>query len=170
MPRAWRPKGSRASKGSRFDGAEPVSAERGISSLIQTQGVADLYRIYLSAQWDGVDYHLAYIPPRFNVPHLGRVRLGAAHARLQRQDPQGDHDARYGGNAYGTLKFFDGFPSKETSEKIYDNLDFLRGVEVFLNFIPATSLEAMRRGMVEMGATTANQVIIFDQLMDSSPL
>ncbi len=30
---------------------------------------------------------------------------------------------------------------------VYDNLDFLRGVEVFLNFIPATSIEAIRRGM-----------------------
>ncbi|MDQ3774152.1 MAG: hypothetical protein M3461_07205 [Pseudomonadota bacterium] len=69
MPRAWRLKGSRASKGSRFDGAEPVFAERRISSLIQTQGVGDLYRIYLTAQWDGGDYHLAYIPRRFNVPH-----------------------------------------------------------------------------------------------------
>jgi hypothetical protein len=69
MPLAWRPKGSRASKGSRLDGAKPVSAERGISSLIQTQDVGDLYRIYLTVQRDGVDYNLAYIPPRFNAPH-----------------------------------------------------------------------------------------------------
>jgi len=55
----------------------------------------------------------------------------------------------------GTLKFFDGSPTKETTQKVYDNLDFLRGVETFLKFIPATSIEALRRGMVEMGATTA---------------
>jgi len=70
----------------------------------------------------------------------------------------------------GTLKFFDGFPTKETSEKVYDQLDFLRGVEVFLNFIPATSVEALRRGAVELGATTSSQAIIFDQLLDSAPL
>ena len=29
----------------------------------------------------------------------------------------------------GTLKFFDGIPTKETSALVYDNLDFLRGVE-----------------------------------------
>jgi hypothetical protein len=70
----------------------------------------------------------------------------------------------------GTLKFFDGLPTKETTQKVYDNLDFLRGVETFLKFIPATSIEGLRRGMVEMGATTANQVLIFDQLMDSDAL
>jgi hypothetical protein len=70
----------------------------------------------------------------------------------------------------GTLKFVDGFPTRETTQKVYDNLDFLRGVEIFLNFIPATSLEAMRRGNVEMGATAANQVLIMDKLLDSAPL
>ena len=31
----------------------------------------------------------------------------------------------------GTLKFFDGLPDKATVEKVYDNLDFMRGVDVF---------------------------------------
>lgn len=70
----------------------------------------------------------------------------------------------------GTLKFFDGFPTEETTQKVYDHLDFIRGVEVFLNFIPATSIEAMRRGNLELGAITANQVLIMDELCDSSPL
>ena len=42
-------------------------AGRAIGSLIQTQGVGDLYRIYLTSQRDGVDYNLAFIPPDFNV-------------------------------------------------------------------------------------------------------
>jgi len=41
---------------------------RAISSLIQTQGVGDLYRIYLTSQRDHVDFNLAYIPSSFNVP------------------------------------------------------------------------------------------------------
>jgi predicted acylesterase/phospholipase RssA len=44
-------------------------AERAISSLIQTQGVGDLYGIYLIALRDDVDYNLAFIPRTFNVPH-----------------------------------------------------------------------------------------------------
>ena len=70
----------------------------------------------------------------------------------------------------GALKFFDGFPTAETSQKLYDNLDYMRAVEVFLNFIPAASLEAMRLGMAEQGATKSNQVMLFDKLADSSPL
>lgn len=69
----------------------------------------------------------------------------------------------------GTLEFFDGLPSDETVEKVYDNLDFMRGVEAFLNFIPATSIEGIRRGMVKMGATRSNQVTIMNRLMDSNP-
>ena len=70
----------------------------------------------------------------------------------------------------GTLKFIDGVPTAETTQKVYDNLDFLRGVEVFLNFIPVTSIEAMRQGSVELGVKRSNQAVIFDQLLDSNPL
>ena len=42
---------------------------RAISSLIQTQGVGDLYKIYTTAQRDGIDYNLAYIPKTFYAPH-----------------------------------------------------------------------------------------------------
>ncbi len=70
----------------------------------------------------------------------------------------------------GSLNFFDGLPSEETTKKVYDNLDFMRGVETFLNGIPATSIEGLRLGMQEAGSNTANQVIIFDELMDSNPL
>jgi hypothetical protein len=41
-------------------------AGRAIASLIHTQGIGDLYRIYVTAQRDGLDYNLAYIGPDFN--------------------------------------------------------------------------------------------------------
>ena len=44
-------------------------AGRAISSLIQTQGLGDLYRIYATAQQDGLDYNLAYIGADFNAEH-----------------------------------------------------------------------------------------------------
>ena len=70
----------------------------------------------------------------------------------------------------GTLNFFDGIPTKETAELVYDNLDFLRGVETFLHGIPATSIEGLRLGMESIGAKNYNQVVILDKLMDSKPL
>jgi predicted acylesterase/phospholipase RssA len=42
-------------------------AGRAVSSLIQTQGVGDLYRIFLTTQRDSVDFNLAYIPPSFTA-------------------------------------------------------------------------------------------------------
>ncbi len=39
---------------------------RAISSLTKYQGVGDLYRIYVLAQRDGIDYNLAYIPLDFH--------------------------------------------------------------------------------------------------------
>src|SRR5688572_20616209 len=53
----------------------------------------------------------------------------------------------------GSLNFVDGVPTAETTQRLYDNLDYIRGVEVFLNFIPATSLEGLRLGAIELGAT-----------------
>src|SRR6476659_3502938 len=70
----------------------------------------------------------------------------------------------------GTLDFVDGVPTKETTRKVYDNLDYIRGVEVFLDFIPAASMEGLRLGAIETGASKSNQALIFDQLMDSNPL
>lgn len=70
----------------------------------------------------------------------------------------------------GDLNFYDGIPTDETLELVYDNLDFIRGVDVFLNFIPATSIEGIRIGTNSMGAVASNEVLIFDDLMDSAPL
>jgi hypothetical protein len=70
----------------------------------------------------------------------------------------------------GQLEFFDGFPTAATTRTVFDNLDFLRGVEAFLNFVPAASIEAMRVGLVDNGVTASHKVMIFDELMDSNPL
>lgn len=45
--------------------------QRAISSLIQTQGLGDLYRIYHTTQLDGVGFNLAYIGSDFKFPHKG---------------------------------------------------------------------------------------------------
>jgi predicted patatin/cPLA2 family phospholipase len=40
-------------------------AGRSIESLVRTQGIGDLYRIYLETCRDGLDFNLAYIPAEF---------------------------------------------------------------------------------------------------------
>ena len=61
---------------------------------------------------------------------------------------------------FGTLKFFDGMPDEVTVDRLYDNLDLMRGVETFLNGVPATSIEGLRRGHLELGADTSNKAIL----------
>ena len=41
-------------------------ATRALSSLIQTQGIGDLYQLYLICRRDGIDYNVAYIPESFD--------------------------------------------------------------------------------------------------------
>ena len=52
----------------------------------------------------------------------------------------------------GTLSFFDGLPDDATVEKVYDNLDFMRAVEVFLNTTSAASTLANIKGLRSVGA------------------
>ncbi|MBC2744829.1 MAG: patatin-like phospholipase family protein [Desulfosarcina sp.] len=44
----------------------PISGNT-IDSLIRTQGIGDMYRIYVDCQRDGIDYNLAYIPKDFDL-------------------------------------------------------------------------------------------------------
>jgi hypothetical protein len=44
-------------------------AARAVDSLIHTQGIGDLYRIYLQTQRDGLDFNLAYIDSDFRHEH-----------------------------------------------------------------------------------------------------
>jgi len=69
----------------------------------------------------------------------------------------------------GTLNFFDGVPTEETAAKVYDQIDFSRGMEVFLNGIPGASMVAIRTGSRTVGAVDGT-VGIFQNLMDSKSL
>lgn len=69
----------------------------------------------------------------------------------------------------GELSFFDGVPTPETAQKVYDQLDFSRGLETFLNGIPGASMVAIRSGSREVGGIDGT-VGIFETLMDSKSL
>jgi len=73
-------------------------------------------------------------------------------------------------SSIGTLRFFDGMPDEATVEKVYDNLDRMRGVEVFLDFVPLASVEALRCGMLEVGVDAPQKILLFADLMDSGSL
>jgi hypothetical protein len=69
----------------------------------------------------------------------------------------------------GTLRFFDGFPDKETVQKVYDNLDFQRGVQAFLTALPAAASYAMHAGFRTFGQDNQT-VLLAESLLNSHSL
>jgi hypothetical protein len=69
----------------------------------------------------------------------------------------------------GTMRFFDGFPDTATVRKVYDNLDFQRGVQAFLTAIPAASAYSFREGFHSFGPDNQT-VLITESLLDSRSL
>ena len=69
----------------------------------------------------------------------------------------------------GTLEFDDGAPTPETAERLYDNLDFMRGVEGFLSSYQGASIHAIRKGFLSVGVDD-NEVLLFPELLDSASL
>ena len=66
----------------------------------------------------------------------------------------------------GALEFFDGVPTVDTVETVYDHLDFVHALNVFLDGYAGASTYAARRGFHEVGVPD-NTVLIFSELMGS---
>ena len=67
---------------------------------------------------------------------------------------------------FGTLNFEDGFPTEETAQKVYDQLDFQRAVESVIMTTPGGSLAGFRKGIREYGPDN-EAAIIWEERMDS---
>ena len=70
----------------------------------------------------------------------------------------------------GKLEFFDGVPTDSTVETVYDNLDRMRGMEVFIDNVGAVSMNSVHTGLNNAGSKGANKIAVFEQLMDSQTL
>jgi hypothetical protein len=69
----------------------------------------------------------------------------------------------------GTLQFNNGAPTAETAQKVFDALDFTRGLNVYNNSFRGASAYAIRKGFLSIGAQD-NTVVIFPELMDAKSL
>jgi hypothetical protein len=84
------------------------------------------------------------IPPEITVPDSVETRLG-------------------------TLKYFDGLPDEATVQKVYDNLDFQRAVEVFLDCQSAPSILINIAGARSIGVGE-DSAGVFEEQVDSRAL
>jgi hypothetical protein len=69
----------------------------------------------------------------------------------------------------GTLEFTDGYPTPATAATLRDHLDYLHGVDTFMNTIQGVSVYAIRQGFLDAGINDGD-VAIFSELMDSRTL
>jgi hypothetical protein len=99
----------------------------------------------MPASGQGQPKYSAEVPPYITTPDTVQTRIGA-------------------------LKFFDGLPDAETVQKVYDNLDFGRGVEAFFSGMPAASLYAACEGLSEAGVKRNGGIGITEDLMDARSL
>jgi hypothetical protein len=97
------------------------------------------------------------------------IRKGEGMMKMTTEIPPGIESPSKVASRIGTLKFFDGFPDKKTTENLFDNLDFQRAVQAYLLALPPVSMVALREGLVQWGP--ANSTIpTFETLMDSRSL
>ena len=56
----------------------------------------------------------------------------------------------------GTFEFFDGVPTKKSTEMAYDFLDKVNAYKALLSTIPTVSINELRRGQASVGAITSS--------------
>ncbi len=69
----------------------------------------------------------------------------------------------------GTLQSFDGVPTRETAQKVFDHLDLVRAINAYLSGIQVASMEGLRLGYAEVGPPNTT-VQVYQNLMDSKAL
>jgi hypothetical protein len=70
----------------------------------------------------------------------------------------------------GTLSFHNGAPDRKTVSLVYDQLDLGRGIEAFMQGVPATSVYAACHGVSEVGIKENRTFGITEELMDARSL
>jgi hypothetical protein len=70
----------------------------------------------------------------------------------------------------GTLRFQNGAPDADTVKAVYDNLDFMRGVQAFLTGMSATSVRAACNGLDSVGVKANQGIGLTEDLMDARSL
>ena len=70
----------------------------------------------------------------------------------------------------GTLKFNKGVPDQKTVQLVYDEIDFVHGIDAFLTGMPATSVYALCEGFDQAGIKRNQGIGITEDLMDARSL
>ena len=99
----------------------------------------------------------------------GTAGADAPQMKMTTETPEGIATPDRLETSIGALTSFDGVPDKETTQRVYDELDLQRATQAFLSTIQVASLVAMEHGMRSFGPPNTT-VMLFEDLMDSKAL
>jgi hypothetical protein len=68
----------------------------------------------------------------------------------------------------GTLGLVNGYPSKETTEKIYDEIDFSRATQAYIWALPAVGFHALHLAHLNYFGAKDGDVVLFQDLKDKA--
>ena len=72
---------------------------------------------------------------------------------------------------FGKLKFPGGYPTEETVQKVYNELDLQRATQLYLDMYPALSAHGMMKGWVrDLGMRDSSDILVTANRLDSTPL
>lgn len=69
----------------------------------------------------------------------------------------------------GELTFFDGVPTGDTAQKLFDEMLYVHAIDAYLNSLPLASQYALRNGFVDAGIQDG-EIAVFSTLMDSNSI
>lgn len=106
-------------------------------------------------------------PVRAQMPALNSDAPVSVPTVTAPAPPPPDVDSRF----LGGLSFKDGYPTAETVQRLYDELDFQRGTQVFLRNLPALSMYGLRLGLArDLGVDSASRFAICQSARKPDPL
>jgi len=72
---------------------------------------------------------------------------------------------------FGKLKFPGGYPTEETVQKVYDELDLQRATQLYLDMYPALSSHGLMKGWIrDYGMRDSADILVTADRLDSTPL
>ena len=99
---------------------------------------------------------------------LGALAFGAgctsAQTRSDEQTPK-TVDARI-----GELTYENGYPTSDTSQKLYDEMDLQRACQAYMWSVPAVSFASIRAGFFRDLGVTYNDVILYQDFLDTKSI
>lgn len=133
--------------------------DRGWNAILRLYGPEDAW---FERSWQPGDVEL--------VPEIPRMQPDAKPPRMYTEATRSITLPERLDTRIGPLELEHGIPTGRTVERLYEHLDFIRGVDAYLTMLPGASSVAMRRGLREAGLDDNDVVGVFSGGIDPHSL